>query len=168
MDKPIFIINGKPTSGKDTFVSFVNQAMEGVFAMSSVDPIKEIAKAVGWTGAKTEKDRKFLSDLKMLSTEYNDFPFRYIGKAITLFNSTKNFKVMFIHVREPSEIKRIADRYGAKTILIRNPNVEPILSNEADANVENYEYDYVIDNDGSLAELALKASLFVNQVIKGV
>ena len=43
---------------------------------------------------------------------------------------------------------------SGKTYEIREQNGEDeeILSNEADANVENYEYDYYITNNGTIEE----------------
>ena len=46
------------------------------------------------------------------------------------------------------------------------PRVDEIKSNHADANVENYEYDYIIENDGTLEQLDKMAYLFSEQVIK--
>ena len=63
MDKNIIVINGTGGSGKDTFVEYVSKYAK-VYNFSSVDKVKEIAKLIGWTGTKTDKDRKFLSDLK--------------------------------------------------------------------------------------------------------
>ena len=61
----IFIINGSGGCGKDTFVELFSKhyGPDKVWNYSSVDKVKRIAKEIGWTGAKTEKDRKFLSDL---------------------------------------------------------------------------------------------------------
>ena len=61
--KNIIIINGTGGSGKDTFVEFVSKYSK-VFNFSSVDKVKEVARVIGWSGTKSEKDRKFLSDLK--------------------------------------------------------------------------------------------------------
>ena len=77
MSKPIFIINGSGSKGKDQFVEDVNQFVP-VYNVSSVDIIKAMAQNVGWDGSKTEKDRKFLADLKSLCTEYNDSPYKNI------------------------------------------------------------------------------------------
>ena len=63
MNKNIIVINGTGGSGKDTFVEYVSKYAK-VYNFSSVDKVKEIAKLIGWTGTKTDKDRKFLSDLK--------------------------------------------------------------------------------------------------------
>lgn len=137
----------KNYSGHDTYI------------ISSVDDIKKKAKLMGWDGtSKTEKDRKFLSDLKDLCTWYNDAPYDYIRQQIMYFEATPKSEIMFIHIREPKEIEKIKQKYPyIKTILITNKNVPHITSNEADAGVFDYHYDYVIRNDGSLDELKDKA-----------
>ena len=63
MKKQIIVINGTGGCGKTTFVE-LTQKYGKVINFSSVDKVKEVAKLIGWDGKKTEKDRKFLSDLK--------------------------------------------------------------------------------------------------------
>lgn len=72
---------------------------------------------------------------------------------------------MFIHVREPEEIEKLKQEFGCITLLIMNINKEGISSNMADANVENYEYDFVVHNDGDLMALKSKAIAFIKNVI---
>ena len=63
MKKQVFIINGSGGVGKDTFVELVSENfLLPVMNFSSVDKVKEVARIIGWTGGKSEKDRKFLSD----------------------------------------------------------------------------------------------------------
>ena len=99
MNKRIIVINGTGGSGKDTFVEFVSKYKK-VFNFSSIDKVKEVARVIGWEGKKTEKDRKFLSDLKKLTTEYNDMAFNSIKDAVQKFYSSDE-EIMFIHIREP-------------------------------------------------------------------
>ena len=144
MNKNIIVINGTGGSGKDTFVEYVSKYAK-VYNFSSVDKVKEIAKLIGWTGTKTDKDRKFLSDLKKLTTNYNDMSFVSIKEAINKFN-TSDDEIMFIHIREPEEIQRVVDNFSAKTLLIKREGLKIIDTNSSDANVENYKYDYTIIN----------------------
>ena len=74
---------------------------------------------------------------------------------------------MLIDIREPDEIARAVDVFGAETILIRNPNATKIVSNHADRDVENYNYHYIIENDGTLEQLERVTKLFVRDVICG-
>lgn len=156
--KQIVIINGSGGAGKDTFCDYVSKYTGyGTYTISSVDKIKEIAKLIGWDGvSKTEKDRKFLSDLKLLTTQYNDLPLKDIKEKIKTFKSNFRIDIMFIHIREPKEIEKLKKEYpddNIKTLLITNKNVPRITSNDGDAGVFNYHYDFVINNDGTLDDL---------------
>ena len=120
----------------------------------------------GWDGNKTEKDRKFLSDLKLLFTAYNDMPLNDLRDIVRDFVADLiETNVLMLDIREPNEIERAKQELNAKTILIRNKNIPPITSNMADANVENYTYDYIIENNGTLEELEEKAIEFISEVI---
>lgn len=157
--KHIIIINGTGGSGKDTFVNFCSKYAK-VVNFSSIDKVKEIATYAGWDGKKEEKDRKFLSDLKRITTEYNDMSFNTIKEAVDKFNSSDN-EVLFIHIREPEEITRAASTFNASTLLVKRVGISNIISNYSDASVDNYNYDYYINNS-TLEELDTSAFEFIN------
>lgn len=161
MGKKIVIINGSGGVGKDTFVEFCNE-FTNVKNISSVDKVKEAAKIlVGWNGQKDDKSRKLLVDLKALSIAYNDYPMLYIKEEAEKFLKNPAQKIMFVHIREISEIKKVKQMLKAKTVLITSTRVQKITTNNSDANVEQYEYDDYISNDGTLDELRQKARQFV-------
>jgi len=167
--KKIFVLNGVGTSGKGVFADHINKYIP-TLKYSIVDLPKEAAKVLGWDGGKTEKDRRFLSDVMDLSTEYNDAPFKDVLSLVTDFKNNKDYaeyEVLIIDMRDPKDIARAVETFGADTILIRNPKVEKIESNHADRDVENYEYEYIIENDGTLEQLDKVAKLFVCDVICG-
>lgn len=149
MEKKIYITNGVARSGKDTFAKYLNEHVI-VMKYSSVNKVKKVAELCGWKGGKTEKDRKFLSDLKCLTTEYNDMAFRDIQDCVRFFREETNAQVLLIDIREPEEIERAKKEFGAETILIVNQNIPHITSNMADKNVYNYNYDWVIRNNGTI------------------
>ena len=161
MQKQIIIINGTGGSGKDTFVEFCSKYGK-VVNFSSIDKVKEIAKLIGWDGQKTEKDRKFLSDLKKLTTKYNDMAFNSIKDMTIQFENSDN-EMLFIHIREPEEISRAAETFNAKTLLVKRVGLANIETNYSDANVDNYSYDYIIENN-TLEELDKIALNFVNEL----
>ncbi len=162
--KQIFVINGLPRSGKDTFVNefncIYNQciSLAHVHNYSLVHNVKEIAKKIGWNGEKDDKSRKFLSDLKDLTDKYNNFSLNATIKEIEAFlyneeEMTSN-SFLFIHARDPQDIEFICNKYNAKSILIRRLGNEIIdrhseYSNHADCNVYDYTYDYEITNPGT-------------------
>lgn len=160
--KQIFIINGSGCTGKDTFVGMISKLTnETVMNFSSVDKVKEIARIIGWTGGKTEKDRKFLSDLKLLCTDYNNMPFNSVSEKVREFTES-DAAMLFLHIREPDEIEKAKIAFGAMTVLIKRDAIKQITSNMADGNVFNYQYDIVVDNDGDLVAFEKKATEFVS------
>ena len=151
--KLVVVINGAGGVGKDTMCAFAAKEYK-VRNVSSVDPIKEIARMAGWDGDKSDKSRKMLSDLKMLFTQYNDLCLRYITGQYEQF-LTSDEQVMFVHIREPEEIARfvaVAPDH-IKTLLIKNSAKERhVYQNASDDNVERYAYDGVYDNCLTLEE----------------
>ena len=166
MNKHIFILNGMGGCGKDTFAEFLNDIVPTIH-ISSVTKVKRIAAMCGWDGSKTEKDRKFLSDLKLLTTEYNDMPFEDVSDNVRFFNEfDPYFEILLIDIREPAEIERAKKAFGAKTILIKNDRVPFIASNMADAGVYDYEYDIVIENNGTLDDFRETVKKFAEEWVK--
>ena len=62
----------------------------------------------------------------------------------------KEKRILLIDIREPKEIEKAKKAFGAKTILIKRNDVKSITSNMADAGVFDYDYDFVIENNGTL------------------
>ena len=166
----IYIVNGAPGAGKTTFEENMTKItrLRNCYILSTITPIKEIAKTVGWNGQKDLKSRKFLSDLKDLLTEYNDYSFNYISTSLAKiemdwkeYGLTTESVVVFIDCREPEEIKKLCDKLNAKSLLIRRASAEnSATSNHADEKVLNYNYDIIIENNGDLRDFAEKAFEF--------
>lgn len=134
-----------------------------ILNISTVDLVKQAAKILGWNEQKDEKGRKFLSDLKDLATEYSDLSVSYISE--TIFQAQENeTEAIFVHCREPKELTRLKKRFNAITLLIKNNRVKPIESNHADRDIEQYDYDFVIENNEGLLELTKKAADFIKEI----
>ena len=164
--KKVFIINGTGASGKDTFVSFTDKYIP-TCKYSIIDLVKEAAIILGCDTQKhkTEKDRKFLSDIMDLASKYNDSPYEDVKSFVRDFKQDYvEGDVLFVDMRDPSDISRAVQDFNAKTILVRNPKKNPITSNHADANVEHFTYDYIIENDGTLEDLDEAAKMFVYEI----
>lgn len=173
MQKHIFVINGSGGVGKDEFVHMVSNILDEklggdwsrVINFSSIQGIKDIATKMGWNGIKDERNRGYLSKLKALADEWTDFTFKEMEKAVKAFEEDTYATDMFIHIREPENIKRAVDAFGARTILVTRAQVQAITSNPSDANVGNFDYDFEIRNDGTLDDLRILAADFVRTAI---
>ena len=168
----VVIVNGKPNSGKTTFELMCGEIIGEAYCerRSTIDKVKELAIEGGWNGTKEPKDRKFLSDLKRLFVEYNDMPTEDVCTFLRGWELDLQYwdvgthpHILFVDDREPEHIETLKQRLGARTLLIKRPDVDnEETSNESDANVDNYRYDYILMNDGDLDHLKAEANRFVN------
>ena len=101
----IIIINGKGGCGKDSFVNSVNKVYP-VANTSIINYARELSIREGWlvedvdkpNYIKSDKGRKFLSDLKVVLDSF-DIPLRHLLKEICTKEDVK-----FVHMREESDI----------------------------------------------------------------
>ena len=134
--------------------------------ISTVDFVKEIAYACGWDGSKTLENRKFLSDLKDLLTEWNDVPNAIIEKHVHSLPDSFDW-IVFVDCREPAEIQKLKERLNATTILIRRESVENSeTSNDSDAKVFDCDYDLTIWNNFDIINLEKQAEKFIEYMKK--
>lgn len=168
----VFVVNGLPTSGKTTFEQIIqeeaNKENKSVYITSIIDIVKICAKNMGWEGAKTSRDRKFLSDLKDALEDWQDIPFNSI-KADYNMAKEINTDLLFIDAREPKDIERIKKEFNAKSILVhRDEVINQSLSNHADSNVYETAYDYIIYNNADLNNLRESAIIFLEEVLQDI
>lgn len=166
MKKTVFVINGAGGVGKDTLCDLAAKHFR-VYNVSSIDPIKEIAAMTGWAGEKTDKARKFLSDLKRLTIDYNDYPTIWGKARFDEFMNSEN-EIMFFHIREAEEIEKYVKATSgmAKTLLIRGGDrmSKSYYGNVSDDEVENYNYDYYFVNDKNLEEAEIAFCEFLKNI----
>lgn len=167
----VVVINGAAGAGKDLFVLCCSMYLgaDNLKNYSTVTYVKAVAASLGWDGIKTPKNRKFLSDLKDLLTQWDDIPYRKTAIEIEMFRDDLEFRgvengVIFVHCREPEEIQRFKDEFNAHTLLIRREQAEGrATSNHADQNVLEYDYDTTIYNNGTIEELVQCAKIFLTE-----
>ena len=175
MKPKIIILNGQGASGKGVLKNFIKEydkaqtGLDRIADTSIIDRTKAIAQMCGWTGAKEDRDRAFLHDLKILLQEYNDLPYRTVANfiqqtAAVSINGELAYPYIFVDAREIPDIERLIKDFGATTILIKRG--QRSYGNEADDNVFNWQYDYIIENDGTLDDLKLAAQFFWNEFTK--
>jgi hypothetical protein len=165
----VFIVNGCGGSGKTSFELMIRDIAEAhgekIKILSIIDYVKDVATYFGWSGEKSLKGRKMLCDLKDVMTEYNDIPYKQLVKQIEECRDD-NISAVFIDSREAEDIKRLVEDFHALTILVRRDAERIIYGNRADDNIDNYEYDIIIDNSRGLSELLEEASIFYETFIK--
>lgn len=168
-NKMIFTLNGNPGSGKDEFSKILNEFIPTKH-ISIVDPIKIIEENIRINIGKEkyfkkdEKYRKFLSDLKDVCEEYNDYSFQWVINEVIIFLSKSDNDILLIDMRSEKDIVRAEYMFNAESIFIENNRAKRIISNHADANVEKINYNYIIKNNGTLEEFKNEVENFVNKI----
>ena len=169
----VVILNGSAKSGKDQFASFFAKEYKNCVNWSTIDKVKTVAKRnFDWDGKKTNEARKFLSEIKRVWSEYNNGPFNDIIDKINKHNlkldkkEKKDF-IYFIHCREPHEIQKFVDVFGIKciTVLLKRDDRE-VPDNDSDRNVDNFNYNYIIENTGDKNDLKNKSLSFLKEIKK--
>lgn len=174
MGVQIVVVNGRPGCGKTTFEDLCHEELEDSSSYSTIDFVKKIAKECGWDGSKTDKNRKFLSDLKDILTAWNDTPYESVIKEVgSIEQKLKDYYIddtdylLFVDCREPDEITKFEKLNDAVSVIIRRPDVEDTpTSNHADAEVMRHIYNYTIWNDGTIEDLKNKAISFIIELEK--
>ena len=159
--KIIAVLNGKPTSGKDTFAKCCGECIK-TRHISSVGLVKKMALNIGWDGKKDEDGRLLLSNLKQTLGQYHDTIFKDLKERIMDWYASDD-ELLFIDIREPEEIERAVKEFGAITVLV-DRDVPDVSSNDSDMFVFDYSYDYIIDNNGTVENLETIAKTFVNDL----
>ena len=168
-NKVTIVINGAGGVGKDTLCDLASKHLK-IKNISTITPIKELARMAGWDGRKDNKSRKFLADMKSLCVEYNDFPTNWAKAQYEDFLQSE-YEILIVHIREPEEIVKYvkATDGKAKTLLIRASERyrRGTYGNAADDGVENYYYDYYFDNNGTLAEAEINFTKLMRSILNG-
>lgn len=161
--KKVFVINGIAGVGKDTFILLCRELLKGKFNVatySSVDEVKQYLKDnENWDGiTKDAYWRIRMYEVKKQMIEDNNRPTRYLVESA---NNTPDNSLIFFHIRELDEIQKLLKLYPeAKTIHIVRNNIE-IIDTPVDAKPIELEYDFTIDNSGSLDDYMDAAREFV-------
>lgn len=169
LNKLVIVMNGAGGVGKDTLCQ-ITEKYANTLNVSSVDPIKELARSGGWKGKKDLKARKLLSDLKLLFTDYNNLPLSYMFKRYVEFLFDNKLQIMFVHIREPEEIKKFVEVIptAVVTVLVRRKTDVGTYGNMADDNVENYDYDFYFDNNSTLEEAEVNFMNLIEDICKSL
>lgn len=163
-------VSGKKRSGKDTFYELLKNNLKdhsSVKRYAFADPVKEYATQyfnIDWREIKNEQNRFILQGIGQMFREKVDENY-WVLKTIK--------KIRESRLKNPGEISVITDvRYineanevinQEEGILIKiiNKNTEAFDSHISENNLDDYEFDYIIENNGSMDSYRNEVSLWV-------
>lgn len=184
----ICIINGAGGNGKDTFIEAAGSAVS-VASLTSINEIRGVAASLIESmrsaseffpltvdiekeqAEKSDKYREFLHELKTAWVNFYDGPnVVLLGRMCELISKQyvggEDYDIIFLQIREPSEIEKmstfIRETLGliCITVLITGRVNASEYQNNADSSVEDYDYDFTIENVSTEATLKIRAQLF--------
>jgi hypothetical protein len=174
MIRPALIgLTGVAGSGKDT----VREILDNTFEYDGIafaDPIRDMLAELlatvgvdhGWMTERNLKEAEipqlgvsYRRMAQLLGTEWGrtlhpDFWLKIAESRIALFKSYESKGVVISDVRFPNEAEWVKAQGGIIWKIIR-PGVEPVLAHASEALIDTLPYDYVIDNRGSIDDLAI-------------
>ncbi len=173
-------VRGYAGSGKDS-VAQVLVSRHGFERAAFADALKKLAyKAdpivspdgrrlsgvideIGWDRAKTESP-EVRKTLQRLGTAARDV----LGEDVwvdALFRRHRGARCLVVpDVRLPNEMEAMRAR-GGRVVRVVRPGVGPVNGHISETALDGTEPDAVIENDGSLADLACKVDKFVSEVV---
>ena len=179
----VVIINGKPRSGKDTVIKYMKTYCDinecaNVYSYSTIDPVKDMLKKLGWDGEKTPDVRNLLAQLKQFWVNNCDGPFKYCMDIVMSkwIREETDDCILVFQIREPAEIEKLVNALKpmqrAYNISVSTLFVNRFLADEethgnsADTDVNKYKYDAVIYNNGTLIQLEGTVCEYMDNLLK--
>ncbi len=170
----VIMICGKARSGKDTLADFIINHLENKkpCKVQIGQYIKYYAmKYFGWDGEEETKPRDLLihlgTDIIRNKIDQNF----HINRLVQDLEVLSYFYDTFIvsDVRFPVEIEKVKEKYDEVVTIKISRDSEELnqsqKSNITETALDNYtDYDYVIDNNGTLEELEQKAVDIIKEV----
>ena len=162
-------MSGKSRSGKNTAAEVILGKYDGI-TLAFADDIKTIAyDYFGWHGEKDEFGRKLLQDIGTSGRNYNEDI--WVNRVIRLLkwwaSGTADHQLAVVtDIRYPNEIQRIKHEFpNVVTIRITRDSVEKLKHPSETALDQWTDWDYLVENNGSLEEFQKKILEIMKRVV---
>ena len=173
----VILISGKAQNGKDTTASILKQTLvdngDRVLITHYADLLKYICtNYFGWDGKKDDKGRQILQYVgtDVIRKQNPTLWVEFVAMILKYFKGNWDY-VIIPDCRFPNEITRLRDE-GFDTTHLRvvrsgfeSPLTEEQQNHPSETALDNFEADFVIDNNGSLEELEFKIDYLVEEYL---
>lgn len=173
--KNVILISGKAQHGKDSIAEIIKRKLPDVLRVNFGDRVKDVcSRYFGWNGIKDENGRQILQRVGTNLIRYRN-PYFWVNSVKDLIEVLVfEFKYFVIaDCRFVNEIEVFKNKYGnekAITIRVIRPSFDSGLTeeqknHESETALDNYVFDYIIYNDGTLDDLEIKVDNFINNYL---
>lgn len=170
----VITIAGKAQHGKDTTAELLKNRLEvckekKVLLTHYGDLLKYICeKFFNWDGKKDEAGRSLLQYVgtEVVRAVEPDYWVDFIKSILTMFPDKWDY-VIIPDTRFPNEIDNLKDDFDVVAVRVARPDFDNGLTEEqknhkSETALDDYEFDWTIDNNGNLNQLAAEVMKLVN------
>lgn len=169
----VITIAGKAQHGKDTTAELLQNRLEyngkKVLLTHYADLLKYVCqKFFDWNGKKDEAGRTLLQYVgtEVIRTVEPDYWVDFIKSILTMFPDKWDY-VIIPDTRFPNEIDNLKDDFDVVAVRVTRPDFDNGLTEEqknhkSETALDDYEFDWVISNNGNLNQLASEVMKFVD------
>jgi hypothetical protein len=169
-------ISAKARHGKDTAAAMIAEYLESkgkkVLITHYADLLKFICKNYfGWNGEKDEEGRTLLQYVgtDVVGKQKPEYWAEFIVDVLKFFKGQWDF-ILIPDCRYPWEVSTMKDNFETTVLRVERPNFESNLTEEqkkhaSEVMMDDYNFDEVIFNDGSLMELKDKVINFTDKYL---
>ena len=182
--KKIILVSAKARNGKDTVAELAKQELElkgeRVLICHYADLLKYICKTFfDWDGVKDDKGRTILqhvgTDVIRIKNHAPDYWVDFIANLLWMFYDEWDY-ILIPDTRFPNELERMIDNFSKERIVslrINRPNfnsgmTQEQLNHSSECALDDYKFDYYIENNGTLEDLQLKVKDLLDNINSSV
>lgn len=156
----IILVSGKAGSGKDTFYELASEMIDA-HRLAYADGVKDVARFMGWDGIKDDNGRSLLITIGESARNYIGelvWINKVIDKINLIFGYNENATIIITDCRHPNEITKIRELYPSTSVRMtgRASDLGENASNISETDLDDFEFDFYIDNSGTKEELKTK------------
>jgi len=148
-------------------VSFADQIRQGLYLLNPlVSGSKRLVEAVdqyGWETAKTA----FPEIRELMQRMGGEFGRDFLGEntwiELTLKNAPVGSNIVVTDCRWPNEAE-IIKNMGGQMWRVKRPDNSPANSHPGEVALDNFSFDLVINNDGSISDLEIQVGTALNEL----
>ena len=172
----ICCISAKAQHGKDTAAKLIKENLEQkgqrVLIAHYADLLKFICvKFFGWNGVKDEAGRTLLQYIgtDVVGAQNPAYWADFIVGILKLFPNTWDY-VLIPDCRYPIEVSTMSGSFDTVVLRIERPNFDNGLTaaqkqHASEVKMDDYKFDAVLLNDGSLEDFRVKVDTFVDNYL---
>ena len=172
----VITISGKARHGKDTVAKLLkkqlNERGNTVLICHYADLLKYICKTFfGWNGEKDLEGRTLLQYVgtDVVRVKNENYWVEFIKSILAMFPDEWDY-VLIPDTRFPNEIEEMKSEFDCVSLKVIRLNYDSGLTDEqlshpSETALDDYSFDYTVDNDGTYDELVDKVKLLVQRSI---